>query len=64
MGPLFLKAVAGQADEDEQTRFAVLWQSHVARVLLQHADDPDLVQVSEWETASGRQWRKRRLGTP
>ncbi len=49
MRPLFLRAVAGQTDEDEQIRFAVLWQDHVARMLLEHADDPDLVHTSEWE---------------
>jgi hypothetical protein len=49
MGQLFLKAVAGQADENEQIRFAALWQGHVARMLLEHANDPDLVHVSEWE---------------
>jgi hypothetical protein len=48
MGPLFLKAVAGQADEDEQIRFGALWQDQVACLLLEHADDPDLVQVREW----------------
>ncbi len=50
MGPLFLKATAGHTDEDEQTRFAALWQGHVARLLLEHADDPDLVHACEWKT--------------
>ncbi len=50
MGPLFRKAVAGQTDDDEQTRFAALWQGQVARMLLEHADDPDLVRACEWET--------------
>lgn len=50
MGPLFLKATAGQTDEDEHTRFAALWQGHVARLLLEHADDPDLVHACEWQT--------------
>jgi hypothetical protein len=52
MGPLFRKAVAGQKDEDEQTRFASLWQDRVARMLLEHANDPDLVHTSEWKTAA------------
>lgn len=52
MGPLFLKAVAGQTDENEQTRFTALWQGHVARMLLEHANDPDLVHVREWETTA------------
>lgn len=50
--PLFHKAVAGQTDEDEQTRFAALWQDRVARMLIEHANDPDLVQACEWETAA------------
>ncbi len=49
MRPLFLRAVAGQTEEDEQTRFATLWQDHVARMLTKHANDPDLVHVRAWE---------------
>lgn len=52
MRPLFLKAVAGQANEDEQSRFAALWQRRVERMLLEHADDPDLVHVREWQAAA------------
>lgn len=51
LGPLFHKAVAGQTDEDEQARFTALWQGRVARMLLEHANDPHLVRVHEWETA-------------
>jgi hypothetical protein len=55
MGILFPKAVAGQADEAEQQRFAALWQERVARMMLQHADDPELVQTRQWEMPhSGR----------
>ena len=52
MQVLFPKVVAGQADEDEQARFAALWQGRVAQMLINHADDPDLVQVREWEAAA------------
>lgn len=52
MRPLFLKAAAGQTDEDEHTHFAALWQGHVARMLLEHANDSNLVRVYEWETAA------------
>jgi hypothetical protein len=48
MRTLFPKAVAGQADEDEQARFGKLWQDRVARMLLEHADDPQLVRAHEW----------------
>lgn len=49
MARLFPKAVIGQADEAEQERFAALWQGRVARMLLEHADDPEVVHVREWE---------------
>lgn len=46
---LFPKAVAGQVDEAEEARFAALWQERVARILLEHADDPELVQARQWK---------------
>ncbi len=49
MAPLFPRAVAGIANEEELARFAELWQGRVARMLLEHADDPDLVHVHEWK---------------
>jgi hypothetical protein len=52
MQRLFSKAVAGQTDEDEQDRFGALWLGHVARMLMEHADDPGLVHVHEWKAAA------------
>jgi hypothetical protein len=49
---LFPKAVSGEANESEQARFAALWQDRVARMLLEHADDPDLVRVRRWEAVA------------
>ncbi|MCF8478329.1 MAG: hypothetical protein K9G60_14975 [Pseudolabrys sp.] len=49
---LFVKAVAGQADEDEQACFAALWQDRVARMLTEHVNDPDLVHVNAWKTTA------------
>lgn len=49
MKPLFAKAASGSATTDEQMRFAELWQERVARMLIQHADDPDLVRVEDWD---------------
>ncbi|HWL46692.1 MAG TPA: hypothetical protein VNQ31_03160 [Sphingomonadaceae bacterium] len=49
MMPVFAKAVAGLADEAEQTRFATLWQDRVKRMLIDHADDPALVHIEDWE---------------
>ena len=49
MRTLFPGAVAGRADENEQRRFAMLWQDRVARILLNHADDPELVSARAWD---------------
>jgi hypothetical protein len=45
-------AIAGQADEDEQARFAALWQARVEQILIRHADDPALIRTSEWKEAA------------
>jgi hypothetical protein len=52
MQMLFPKVAAEQADEDEQIRFGALWQSRVEKMLIEHADDPELVRVSEWKVAA------------
>jgi hypothetical protein len=49
MRTLFPKAAAGQANESEQKRFATLWQERVARMLLDHAKDAELVRIRAWE---------------
>jgi hypothetical protein len=49
MSTLFPKTVAGQADESELARFGMLWQDRVARMLRDHADDPELVRIHVWE---------------
>jgi len=48
MGVLLAKAVAGKAEPEEQSRFTVLWQDRVKRMLLEHVDDDSLVRLSEW----------------
>jgi hypothetical protein len=52
MTALFPKAITGQADEREQARFTALWQDRVARMLIEHADDPNLVLVHDWQAAA------------
>lgn len=52
MRALFARVVAEQADEEEQARFASLWQDRVRRMLIEHADDARLVQVREWREAA------------
>ena len=49
---LLPRVMAGQADEDEQARFAALWQARVEQMLVKHADDPDLVQIREWKATA------------
>lgn len=51
MRTLLPNAVSGQASENEQTRFAMLWQDRVARILIDHVDDPALVRIRAWEMA-------------
>ncbi|MGH7051129.1 MAG: hypothetical protein ACREE5_10860 [Acetobacteraceae bacterium] len=52
MRMLLPKALSGLADEEGQARFGALWQSPVAHMLVEHADDPALVEVAEWEGAA------------
>lgn len=45
MGPLLSKAISGQADEEEESRFRKLWQSRVEAILCEYADDPRLLVI-------------------
>jgi hypothetical protein len=49
---LFPKAMAGHVEDDEQARFAVLWQGRVAQMLIEHADDPALISAYPWKLPS------------
>lgn len=42
---LMARVVGGTATPEEHSEFARLWQERVRRILLEHADDPDLVTV-------------------
>ena len=48
MRVLLGKAVNGEASDEELARFGELWQDRVKRMLLEHADDPVMIQVSPW----------------
>ena len=39
--------VQGLADAEQQRRFGEVWQDRVRRLLLQHADDPAVIQVRQ-----------------
>ncbi len=45
---LFPTVVAGDASAEAVARFGELWQGRVERMLIDHADDPELVRVREW----------------
>jgi hypothetical protein len=46
-GELLRKILAGLAVPEEVREFATLWQERVQRILLDHADDPELITASE-----------------
>lgn len=48
MMKLLPKVVADAATPEEAQRFAALWQDRVRRMLIEHADDPRLVRLSDW----------------
>ena len=46
---LLQKWAENMATEDETAEFGRLWQERVRAILLDHADDPELVRVSLWQ---------------
>lgn len=46
MQELLPKVLAGLADDRERIRFGELWQDRVRRILLEHADDDELVALT------------------
>lgn len=44
---LMSKAVEGQATPDELTLFGELWQGRVREILVEHADDAQMIQVTD-----------------
>jgi hypothetical protein len=47
VGPLLQRCMVGMATADEQALFHTLWQGRVQRLLLEHADDPDVIEVRQ-----------------
>ncbi|MCP5276812.1 MAG: hypothetical protein H6935_00415 [Thiobacillus sp.] len=45
MPPLMARVVGGTAGEEERESFAKLWQERVRRILVEHAQDPEVVVV-------------------
>lgn len=46
MPELISKCLQGIATQDEQNQFQTLWQNRVKSLLIDHADDPEVIQVS------------------
>ncbi len=44
--PLMQKLIAGEASADERAAFGKLWQMRVKRILIDHFDDPQLVEIN------------------
>jgi hypothetical protein len=45
MGPLMSLALAGQASAEQQREFQRLWQDRVRRILIDHADDANVIRI-------------------
>lgn len=47
LAPLMQKAISGSASDAERREFARLWQERVRQILIEHADDPELVLLRQ-----------------
>lgn len=45
MAPLLARCAAGEASDAEVRRFRELWQARVRAILLDHVDDPEVIEV-------------------
>lgn len=46
-GVLLRRILEGQTTPEESAEFAALWQARVKRILVDHADDPELIRAKE-----------------
>lgn len=46
-GKLLRKILEGLATQDEASKFAALWQERVRRILIDHANDPEIISATE-----------------
>lgn len=51
MRALMPRVLTGRATPADERRFGELWQDRVRRMLIDHADDPRLVEVGAWQPA-------------
>jgi len=52
LGNLLGTILDGVADVDALRLFGELWQERVSRILIDHADDPELVRIRPFEKQS------------
>jgi hypothetical protein len=45
MAPLMARCITGAATDTESTLFRSLWQDRVRRLVVEHADDPEIISV-------------------
>lgn len=55
MRELMPLAASGRANEDQLQRFGALWQDRVRRMLTEHANDAQMIHVSDWTGGQGSQ---------
>lgn len=48
------RVLAGTADAPDEARFRALWQDRVRRLMIEHAEDPRLITVSDWAADPSR----------
>lgn len=46
-GKLLRKILEGLATQEETSEFSALWQERVRRILIDHADDPEMISATE-----------------
>lgn len=51
MRALMPNVVTGRATPADERRFGELWQDRVRRMLIDHADDPQLIEIGDWSQA-------------
>lgn len=51
MFPLLQRCISGAATDDEATHFKTLWQGRVKALLVDHADDPEVIVVQDLGSA-------------
>ena len=54
MSGIISQVLAGTADTSDQARFRELWQDRVQRLMIEHAENPRLITLSDWAADQSR----------